>query len=103
MQALCPRIIWVMALSNPKGTKSSPALEPLPSAYVLSFQAERCHQRMRYYWMICKAQHPDKLISWGYAPTQEQAETAAQDELRDLSSGLTKGGRVALKPFSHRY
>jgi hypothetical protein len=37
---------------------------------------------------------PDVLVSWGHAPTQELAEQAAQNELKDLSSWLSKGGRV---------
>ena len=65
--------------------------------YVVSFQAERFHKGMRYHWMICWAQTPDKLVSWGYAPTQELAEMAAQNEVKNLSTGLTEGGRVSNK------
>jgi hypothetical protein len=45
--------------------------------------------------MICSSMNPDQLVSWGHAPTQELAEQAAQNELKDLSSGLTPGGRVS--------
>lgn len=99
MLASCHVSFKLMAL---KDTNVSPALKDALPSYVLSFQAERCHQRMRYYWTICEAQHPDELVSWGYAATQHQAEAAAQDEEMGLLSGLTEGGRVALKPFSHR-
>ena len=62
--------------------------------YVVSFQAEPFHRRTRYHWMICRVQNPDKLVSWGHAPTQDQAEKAAHDEVKDLSSRRTQGGRV---------
>jgi hypothetical protein len=62
--------------------------------FVVSFQAERSYKGRRYHWMICWAQNPDELVSWGYAPTQELAEKAAQNQVKDLSSGLTQGGRV---------
>jgi hypothetical protein len=63
-------------------------------SYVVSFQAEPFHKGTRYHWMICWAQNPDELVSWGHAPTQELAEMAAQNEVKDLSSGRTQGGRV---------
>jgi hypothetical protein len=62
--------------------------------YLVSFQSEPFHKGRRYHWMICWAQNPDKLVSWGHAPTQELAEQAAQNELEGLSSGLTQGRRV---------
>jgi hypothetical protein len=69
--------------------------QPVDS-YVVQFQAEPSpyHRGARYHWMICRASRPDELVSWGYAGTQEMAEKQAQDEINDLSSGLTKGGRV---------
>jgi hypothetical protein len=71
--------------------------------YVVSFQTEHFHNGTRYHWMICRAQHPDKLVSWGHASTQELAENAAQNEVKDLSSGRTGGGRVisTSKPATH--
>ncbi len=66
-------------------------------SYVVSFQAEPFHNGTRYHWMICRAQNPDELVSWGHASTQGLAEEAAQNELKDLSSGLTQGGRVSSK------
>ena len=63
------------------------------AGYVVSFQAEPFYKRMRYHWMICRAQNLDELVSWGHAPTQELAEKAAQNQVKDLSSGLTQGGR----------
>ncbi len=64
-------------MTNPSSTKQ------FVGAYVLEFQAEpSCHHRgMRYHWMICRAQKPDELVSWGYAMTLESAETAARQEL----------------------
>jgi hypothetical protein len=64
------------------------------SQYVVSFQTEPYHKGTRYHWMICWAQNPDELVSWGHAPTQELAEIAAQNEIKDLSSGRTQGGRI---------
>jgi hypothetical protein len=79
-------------------------MSPDASLYIVSFQAEGFHQRTRYHWMICGAQNPEELISWGHAPTQELAETAARNELSDLTSGLTQGGRVTgtFKEFIRR-
>ena len=62
--------------------------------YLVSFQAEPFHNRTRYHWIICWARNPDKLVSWGHAPTQELAEVAAQNEVKRLSTGRTQGGRV---------
>jgi len=62
--------------------------------YVVSFQAEPFRKGTRYHWMICGIRNPDELVSWGHAPTQELAEKAAQNEVKDLSSGQTQGGRV---------
>lgn len=72
--------------------------------YVLSFQTERFYRGRRFYWTICRAQNPDKLISWGHAPTQQEAESAARHEAEDLSSGLSHGGRVssAVQPSIRR-
>jgi hypothetical protein len=64
------------------------------SNYVFSIQAEPYHREVRYHWMICSAQNPDQMVSWGHASTRELAEAAAQNEIQDLSSGLTQGGRV---------
>jgi len=49
--------------------------------------------------MISADDKPDELVSWGHAPTQELAEAAAQNEVKDLSSGLSKGGRVQNTTF----
>jgi len=71
--------------------------------YVLSFQAEHCRKGVvRYHWMICFAHKPDEMVSWGHAMTLQMAETAARQELNDLCSGLTQGGRVAAsKPLAY--
>jgi hypothetical protein len=69
--------------------------------YVISFQAEPCHHETRYHWMICRRQDPDTLVSWGHATTQELAEEEAQNELKDLCSGLTQGGRAIPKSAPH--
>jgi hypothetical protein len=78
-------------------------MEQSGSAYTVSVQSQRFYQQTRYHWLICGAHSPDELISWGYSPTQAEAETAAQDEVDNLSSGLTKGGRVTVRAFSHRH
>ncbi len=68
-----------------------------PVSYVSSFEtvpSQFPNGRARYHWMICRDSCPDKLVSWGYAASQEEAERAAQNELCDLASGVTEGGRV---------
>jgi hypothetical protein len=74
------------------------------SAYIVSFDVEPYHQGTRYHWMICRSQKPDELVSWGHAPTREMAESAAERELQDLSSGRTEGGKAVspVKAFTHR-
>ena len=62
--------------------------------YIVSFQAEPFHNRTRYHWIICSARNPDKLVSWGHAPTRELAETAAGNEVKKLEAVLTQGGRL---------
>jgi hypothetical protein len=63
--------------------------------YVVSFEAQPFRKARRYFWMICRKRNPDRLVSWGNAPTQELAEMAAMIEATDLSSGLSHGGQVA--------
>ena len=63
--------------------------------YVVSFQAEHFYKGRRYHWMICSERKLDELVSWGHEPTQELAETAARDEVINLSAGLSHGGQVA--------
>ena len=74
------------------------------NAYLVSFDVEPYHQGTRYHWTVCRSQNPDELVSWGYAPTRELAESAADREVQDLTSGRTEGGRAAnvVKPLSHR-
>jgi hypothetical protein len=62
--------------------------------YIVSFQAEPFRKGRRHHWMICRVQKPEELVSWGHAPTQQLSEMAAQNEVKDLSSGRTEGGRV---------
>jgi hypothetical protein len=64
-------------------------------AYVLEFQAEpsRFRKMMRYHWMVSLASKPDEMVSWGFASTAELAEIAARNEVHDLQSGATQGGR----------
>ncbi len=71
--------------------------------YIVSFQRESFYKGARYHWMVCSSDVPDQLVSWGHAPTQEMAETAAQNEVKDLSSGMSQGGQAprAVKPFHH--
>ena len=72
------------------------------SPYVMSFQAEHFYRGRRHHWMICRAQNPEELVSWGHEPTRELAEAAAGKELQDLSAGMTQGGQVinTSKPFT---
>jgi hypothetical protein len=69
--------------------------------YLSSFQTVPFFRRKRYHWMICRTMNPDELVSWGHALTQELAEKAAESELKDLSSGLTQGGRAISKSANH--
>jgi hypothetical protein len=76
-------------------------MEQPPSPYVVSYQSEPLRKGMRrYYWMICREHNPGELVSWGHALTQELAEMAAKQEIADLSSGLTQGGRVSSTSYS---
>ena len=50
--------------------------------------------------MVCKEDNPEELVSWGHNPTQQLAEAAAQHEVNDLSSGLSRGGRVTRRGMS---
>lgn len=63
------------------------------NSYVLSFDAERVYRGSRYHWMICSVQNPDELVSWGYAPTRELAETAASSAVKQLQAGLAEEER----------
>ncbi|MGC2109216.1 MAG: hypothetical protein WA655_06835 [Candidatus Korobacteraceae bacterium] len=74
------------------------------SPYVVSLQAETVYKRTRHHWVVCRTQSPEQMVSWGYEPTRELAESAAEREIQDLSSGLTQGGQVGstIRPFTHR-
>ena len=94
----------IMPFMKPDDGHTPPTVECPASSYVLSFQSETFHKQTRYHWMVCGAQSPDELVSWGHAPTQELAEAAARGEVNDLSSGLSQGGQVTsmTQAFSHR-
>ena len=77
-------------------------MEHTVSAYTVSVQSERFFHKTRYHWLICRAQSPDELVSWGYSSSPEQAEMAARNEVKDLSAGLTQGGQVATSEASTR-
>jgi hypothetical protein len=64
-----------------------------PATYVFSIQLEHFHRSLRFHWVICSTQNPDRLVSWGHAPSRELAEAAVQDEMENLRSGRTLGGR----------
>jgi hypothetical protein len=66
----------------------------MPPSYIFSIQSEHFHKTVRFHWIICSAQNPDTMVSWGHAPSQELAEAAVQNEIEDLRSGRTLGGRV---------
>jgi hypothetical protein len=72
--------------------------------YIFSIQSERFYKNLRYHWTICTEQSPDQIVSWGHASSKELAESAAQNEIKDLCSGLTQGGRVEdRKKALHRF
>ncbi len=75
-----------------------------PAAYIFSIQLERFYKSLRFHWVICSTEDPDRLISWGHAPSRELAEAAAQNEIKDLRSGRTLGGpvRVTKSLMFHR-
>ena len=75
-----------------------------PAAYIFSIQSERFYKSSRFHWVICSTQNPDRLVSWGHAPSRELAEAAAQNEIKDLRSGRTLGGPVrgTRSPMFHR-
>jgi hypothetical protein len=68
--------------------------------YIVSFEAQPFRSGKRYHWMICRAENPDTMMSWGHASTPFQAEEAALIELKSLSSGNSQGGRAISKPLS---
>jgi uncharacterized protein YceH (UPF0502 family) len=76
-----------------------------PGCYVVSIEAQPFRRKTRYYWTICGEHAPEVLVSWGHAESQQLAETEAGNEIRDLLSGLTQGGRVAAAThcFNHRW
>jgi hypothetical protein len=80
-------------------------LQQLSTSYVASFQTEPFHKGRRYHWMICRADNAEELVSWGHEPTREQAEAAAENEVRVLSSSMAQGGQVvsATKPLARRW
>jgi hypothetical protein len=93
-----------MTLFESDNARTPPTVACPASSFVLSFQAETFHQHKRYHWLVCGAQNPDELVSWGYSATQELAVAAAQEEVNDLSSGLSQGGQVhsTTLAFNHR-
>jgi hypothetical protein len=75
-------------------------MNPESGRYVVSIQAQAFRKKTRYHWMICLENNLEELVSWGHAPTLELAEAEARNEVKDLSSGLTQGGRVASTSYS---
>lgn len=70
---------------------------------VLSFEEEFLrNKKKRYHWMISSTEEPDFLVSWGDAPTEEEAEAEAIKELKSLALGLTQGGRVVASSVTSR-
>jgi hypothetical protein len=80
-------------------------MNKLKPQYLVSFQSEPFHRYVRHHWTICEAQKPEELVSWGHAPTRELAETAAEKEVEDLTSGATIGGRAlaCAKSVTYRF
>ncbi len=85
-------------------TNKKRGTEKAEDTYLVAFDVEPYHQGTRHHWTICNSQKPDELVSWGFEPTRELAETAANRELEDLAAGRTQGGQVAssAKPYTHR-
>ena len=75
-------------------TETGFAMKGAAERYVCSVRLERYFRRWRHHWLVCRANEPDELVAWGHAPTQELAEAAARNQIADLASGLSKGGRV---------
>jgi hypothetical protein len=67
------------------GRDSQIAVNP----YLVHVESERFYKKHRFYWTICSAQEPDKLVAWGHAPTREIAETKAASEIERLTSWET--------------
>ena len=84
-------------------SKGAATDEPIASLFAVSFQVERVYRDTRHYWTICRTQAPDELVSWGYSRTKAEAEVAAQNEVNDLSAGLTQGGRGTVEVVSRRH
>ena len=79
-------------------------MRDVSTQYVLSIQPERFYSKRRYHWTICTEQSPDRIVSWGHADSEELAESAAQNEIKDLCSGVTQGGRTdRRKKMLHRF
>ena len=79
-------------------------MRKVSARYVFFIQPERFYNRRRYHWTICAEQNPDQIVSWGHADSQELAESAAHNEIKDLYSGLTQGGHVEdRKKALHRF
>ena len=70
-------------------------MEQATRQYVVSIQAQPFRKKTRYHWMICLGKQSRRIGLLGTRPDQELAETEARNEVRDLTSGLTQGGRVA--------
>jgi hypothetical protein len=102
-----PRLPVLSGLSRPAHDTSVSEIPSRPDVdgYLLSFEVDNLsRRRTRHHWMICSADSPNQLLSWGHAPTTELAETDAKSEMDSLSSGLTQGGQVkrTVMPFSRR-
>lgn len=80
---------------NHEGTHTSTSkrrgTEKSEDSYVVGFDVEPYHKGTRHHWTICRSQRPDELVSWGYEPTRELAEIAANRELEDLYSWKDTG------------
>ena len=69
-------------------------MQEADKSYVASFQTEPYYEGSRCHWMICRTGNTEELVSWGYEPTCELAEAAAEKEVELLSCGMVQGGRV---------
>lgn len=69
-------------------------MKRLASSYIVSIEPERFHTQKRFHWTIAAARSPDRLLSWGHAPSLELADDVVKDELEKLAAGHSLGGLV---------
>lgn len=69
--------------------------------YMISVEAARFYCKTRYYWTVCRKVKPEELVAWGDAPSKQDAEQAARNEVADLTAGFSGGGHLLPVPQYH--